>query len=70
MSTGRFVREIRRAVSEAGGVLVGLTTGKHLKVTIDFGCGPRTVTCSLSPSDVNAIKNVRRDIDKIKNGVR
>lgn len=66
MSTQKFLREIRRAVTDSNGKVIDeKRTGKHYKLVLDFGFGERLLVCSVSPSDGNAIDNVKRDIRRL-----
>ncbi len=58
-------REISRAVAKAGGRVLSITHGTHLRIVIDYGDGTTgkhtaPVTPSDARSDLNFIAQVRR----------
>jgi len=68
MSTPRYLRDALRVIKDAGGLVVDMKHGKHLKIRVDFGQGVKMLVCSLSPSDSRAICNFKRDVARAKQG--
>ena len=63
MSATPWQREVRDLARRFGGTIE--PTRRHMRVHLPNG---RTVFCSSTPSDRNAIRNVKRDIERAMKG--
>lgn len=68
MNTRKFMREVSKVLEAEQMQVLGITTGKHLKYRVQTPGGPRMLVCSVSPSDRNAVRQVRRLVARMKMG--
>lgn len=67
MNDSKNIRDIRRMVQELGFVLVGIehTNKAHLRIRVSNGQQERFVIQGSTPSDVRAMRNLRRIIARV-----